>query len=302
MTKVILTTKIDPTYNDLPEERYHFPKTYLRGLEQAVGDWVIYYEPRRSSGADNSRGGRQAYFATAQITSISEDPLNIDHYYAHIENYLEFDTPVPFKTNEFYYESALKKKDGSTNKGAFGRAARNIPDNEYELILQSGFAPLINQQKLDTELKPHLIPAFQEEQQEIERPIIERVVKRKFREAAFAKLVKHSYDQTCAITGVKIINGGGRAEVQAAHIKPVADNGPDSVRNGLALSGTVHWMFDRGLISINEDYTILKAKDKIPEQIERMINPDNKLYLPAHITDRPHPGFLKYHRENIFKG
>lgn len=27
MTKAILTTKIDPTYDDLPEERYHFPPT-----------------------------------------------------------------------------------------------------------------------------------------------------------------------------------------------------------------------------------------------------------------------------------
>ena len=43
-------------------------------------------------------------------------------------------------------------------------------------------------------------------------------------------------------------NGGGRAEAQAAHIQPVAENGPDSLRNGVALSSTFHWMFDRGLI------------------------------------------------------
>ncbi len=30
MAKAILTTKIDPTYDDLPEQRYHFPRTYLR--------------------------------------------------------------------------------------------------------------------------------------------------------------------------------------------------------------------------------------------------------------------------------
>jgi hypothetical protein len=37
---------------------------------------------------------------------------------------------------------------------------------------------------------------------------------------------------------LQIINGGGRTEVQAAHIRPVAAGGSDSVRNGLALSGT----------------------------------------------------------------
>ncbi|MGH6673150.1 MAG: HNH endonuclease [Xanthobacteraceae bacterium] len=44
------------------------------------------------------------------------------------------------------------------------------------------------------------------------------------------------------MTGLQIINGGGRAEVQAAHIRPVAAGGFDSVRNGLALSGTIHWI------------------------------------------------------------
>ena len=50
MTKAILTTKVDPTCDDLPEERYHFPRTYLRPMEEAKGDWIIYYEPRRTRG------------------------------------------------------------------------------------------------------------------------------------------------------------------------------------------------------------------------------------------------------------
>ena len=70
------------------------------------------------------------------------------------------------------------------------------------------------------------------------------------RDAAFARVVQAAYGATCADTGLKIIKGGGRAEVQAAHIRPVKDKGPDSVRNGIALSATAHWMFDRGLISL----------------------------------------------------
>lgn len=49
MAKAILTTKVDPTYDDLPEQRYHFPRTYLRQVEAARGDWIIYYEPRRQA-------------------------------------------------------------------------------------------------------------------------------------------------------------------------------------------------------------------------------------------------------------
>ncbi len=44
--KGIFTTKPVPSYDDLPEVRYHFPKTYLNQVERTVGDWIAYYEPR----------------------------------------------------------------------------------------------------------------------------------------------------------------------------------------------------------------------------------------------------------------
>ena len=77
---------------------------------------------------------------------------------------------------------------------------------------------------------------------EQDRRIISQLVSRPFRDKAFAAAVKTAYRDTCAMTGLKLINGGGRSEVQAAHIRPVEHNGTDSVRNGIALSGTMHWM------------------------------------------------------------
>lgn len=73
MAKAILTTKIDPTYDDLPEQRYHFPRTYLRRVEAPRGDWIVYYESRRPSGDLMKMGGKQAYLATARFTDIIED-------------------------------------------------------------------------------------------------------------------------------------------------------------------------------------------------------------------------------------
>ena len=136
MTKVVLTTKVNPTYDDLPEERYHFPRTYLNTVEQAVGDWAIYYEPRRTSGELSSRGGRMAYFATARITRLEQHPTIPDHFYAYVADFLELDQAVPFHNRDHYYESALKRPDGGTSKGMFGRAVRILPDHEYDLILQ----------------------------------------------------------------------------------------------------------------------------------------------------------------------
>lgn len=318
MTKAVFTTKVDPTYDDLPEERYHFPRTYLRQAEAAVGDWIVYYEPRRTSGDTGSRGGRQAYFATARVTAIRPDTIRPDHFYAFVTDYLEFDRPVPFKEGAHYYESGLRREDGATSKGAFGRAVRPLRNQEYDDILRAGFAHILGEASRP---EATLLPGFSEEQAPFrgpdivqpmsgladepavfDRPIVERVVARPFRDAAFALAVKLAYDNTCAITGLKIINGGGRAEVQAAHIRPVASSGPDSVRNGVALCGTVHWMFDRGLLSIDDDYAILVANDRVPPPVLRLINPDGRLVLPDRPDLRPHRQFLRYHRENVFKG
>ncbi|MDD9999769.1 MAG: HNH endonuclease [Rhodospirillaceae bacterium] len=299
MTKAVFTTKVYPTYDDLPEVHYHFPRTYLRVAEAAVGDWIVYYEPSRISGNRTSRGGRMSYFATARVTSIEKDQTRKGHYYAYVSDYLELDRAVPFRENSHYYESRLRRADGKTNKGAFGRSVRPIEDIEYELILRAGFSALLtDDDRLDDELDAvrDYTPAT------VDRPLIQRVVTRPFREAAFSRQVKDAYDHTCAFTGFQIRNGGGRSEVQAAHIRPVKDRGPDSIRNGLALSSTVHWMFDRGLISLDEDYSMLIADNRIPEAISSMFHSDRQLHVPASRIQSPHPQFIRYHRDNVFLG
>jgi putative restriction endonuclease len=299
MAKAIFTTEVDPTYDDLPEFQYHFPRTYLRAVESTVGDWIVYYEPRRATGELSSRGGRQVYFATARVVSVRPDPTMANHFYAFVEDFLEFPHPVPFRDGDHYYESALRRADGGTSKGAFGRAVRPLSDNEYGLILTTASSELFVSARSSNVALPQ---GFADEPAEFERPIIERVTSRPFRDAAFSSAVRAAYDNTCAMTGLKIINGGGRPEVQAAHIRPVADSGPDSVRNGLALCGTIHWMFDRGLLSLDDDLTILMAGDRVPDTVKRLINPERKMLLPARPEFRPHHQFLQYHRAAIFKG
>lgn len=299
MAKAVFTTKVTPGYNDLPETRYHFPRTYLNYVRQAVGDHIVYYEPRRSSVELSSVGGRQSYFGIARVTAVVEDDVVPDHYYALVDQYLDFDRPVPFAEGTHYYEGALKKNDGSTNKGAFGRAVRLIPDDEFNQILKAGFAPVLSEEQT---LPENLLPGLHEPAVPFERPIVEMTINRPFRERSFMHNVRAAYSNRCAVTGLKLINGGGRPEVQAAHIQPVAANGPDSVRNGLALSGTVHWMFDRGLISVGDDYRILVAKSRVPEDAVRLLNQNGRINLRKDQTLHPNAQYLKFHRDVVFKG
>jgi len=298
MAKGVFTTRISPSYKDIPEEQYHFPRTYLNQVRETVGDLIVYYEPGRT-GEGNARSGRQVYFAVARVKAIREDPELGDHYYAEIDSYLNFDTAVPFRDGGGFYESSLSRDGGQMNRSAFRRAVRLLQEHEFEAILAAGFESLAS---VTGELVS--LAGVEEEQEDLRRPIVEQVVRRPFREAKFSAQVRSAYHATCALTGLRIINGGGRPEVDAAHIKPVGDghNGPDSIRNGLALSKTMHWMFDRGLIAITDDYRIIAAERLIPDPALRILNANGRVLLPDSPVERPHPAFLRYHREHIYKG
>jgi putative restriction endonuclease len=104
------------------------------------------------------------------------------------------------------------------------------------------------------------------------------------------------------VTGLKLINGGGRAEVEAAHIRPVTANGPDILTNGIAVSGTMHWMFDRGLIGLADDLEILVSRQvNDQEGVRAMINRTGHALAPSRVSQRPAPHFLQWHRQNCFK-
>ncbi len=304
MANAVFTTRLSPSYDDVPEEKYHFPKRYLAAAQAAVGDWIVYYEPRRTGDARNPAGGRQAYFAMARISAVVPDPDAVDHFYAFVEagSYINFVTPVPFKDGEVFYESRAQREDGGTSKGWFGMSARPIPRGEFDRIREAGMAMDVRPYEQQAEFAPMFGFAEEPTAFEYERPLVESTITRPFRDRVFRRVVRDAYDNRCAISGLRLLNGGGRPEVQAAHIKAVEDNGPDSVRNGLALSGTFHWLFDRGLIAVDRDYSVLRAKGQIPEELLPLFPKDGRLRLPDDQRLWPHDVFLRYHRENRFKG
>ena len=61
-------------------------------------------------------------------------------------------------------------------------------------------------------------------------------------------------------------------------------------------------MFDRGLISIGDDFNILIAKAHVPSDAARLLNQTGVINLPKDPTLSPNAHYLKFHRDNIFKG
>ena len=120
MTKAVFTTKITPSYNDLPEVRYHFPRTYLNQARQVVGDHIVYYEPRRSSAELSSFGGRQSYFGVARVTAVVQDAAQADHYYALVDDYLDFDRPVPSPKAANIMRAHCRRRMGARTRARLG--------------------------------------------------------------------------------------------------------------------------------------------------------------------------------------
>ncbi len=278
MAKVVLTSRPGSRYDDEPGVRYHFPQTYLKAVQAARGDWVVYYEPRRD-------GGRQAYVAVARLNEVIPDPQTPGHYYAYLRDYLEFPDPVPFREGGACYESALDN-GGRTNLGAFQRAVRRLPEAEFQRIVSRGLG-LVQQAMLAGEA-----PAP-------DRSLEYQLTRRAVRDPAFSQVVRRAYNATCALTGIRMVNGGNAAEMEAAHIKPVEALGPDSVRNGIALSRTIHWLFDRGYVSLEDDGAVLISPRGIPDPLRGLLL--RRAVFPDQQVEQPHAAFLRWHREQRYK-
>lgn len=288
----------DSIYDDSPAERYQFPGQYLGRAEQCRGDWVLYYEPVK---VRSTRG----YFAVARVADIIPDPVVSGMYVAMIEpgSYLEFADPVPFTGADGLNERGLLNETQKIS-GRAQAAIRPISSTDFNRIIDLGLSDADDLLPRVGDAPPaaavHEAPlAFGYEQK---RTRIGVYTSRVVRDRVFRKVVLRAYGERCAITGLRLINGGGRAEVAAAHIRPVEADGPDIVTNGLALSGTAHWMFDRGLIGLTDELEILVSRQaNDPDSIRAMLNTSGCALPPARAMDRPHPHFLSWHREHCFK-
>jgi putative restriction endonuclease len=290
--------RADSIYDDSPAERYQFPSQYLRRAEEFVGDWIVYYEPSK---VPETRG----YFAVAKVQQIIPDPGVAGMYIAVIEpgSYLDFVNPVPFRGPTGLVETGVLNADGRIS-GRAQSAVRPLSGNDFNRIIQQGLddtAPLLPRVE-----EIGIGPGFQENQMpfqfEQERERASSLTSRIVRDRVFRKIVLRAYDERCAVTGLKLINGSGRAEVAAAHIRPVEASGPDIISNGVTLSGTAHWMFDRGLISLADDLEILVSRQvNDSDGVRALINKSGRAIEPRRVSDRPHPHFLQWHREHCFK-
>lgn len=119
-------------------------------------------------------------------------------------------------------------------------------------------------------------------------------------QGAFRLMVMDAYERRCAITGETTL-----LVLEAAHIRPFAEAGPNATSNGLLLRSDFHKLFDCGLLTVTPDLRV-----KVSSQIrERWYN--GKAYyrlhdqplavIPQSLHDRPATDFLAWHSQRFIQ-
>lgn len=161
-------------YADIPEVQYQFPKRYLGRAQRVVGSWILYLEPVKQR---SSKG----FFAVARVGQIIPDPDRAKHYLAIIEpgTYLPFSPSVPRRI-----DGELLERDCPNQQWA----VRPLSDSDFARIVSLGLPQEEVLPRVDAETQ---INQVREERlvYEIERPIVNSLLNRPFRDRAFRQAV-----------------------------------------------------------------------------------------------------------------
>lgn len=136
-----------------------------------------------------------------------------------------------------------------------------------------------------------------------DKPTINKDVPIHVRDSGFRKAIITVYEHRCAFCGVRMLTPEGHTAVIAAHIKPWYLFHDDDIRNGVALCHLCHWSFDKGLLGLSEEYTImasqyLRKEKNLPGHLLTLA--DRKIMGPEKDYFWPLKENILWHHKKIF--
>lgn len=125
------------------------------------------------------------------------------------------------------------------------------------------------------------------------------------RSGLFKRYIPQLYQDTCAMTGMRMRSTFKYNFIDACHIVPFAVTHDDKITNGIALCPNLHRAFDRGLVSVDEAYRILVSSHveedtAHPYSLTKLSG--KPIILPKQIRYQPAQENLEWHRREVFKG
>lgn len=123
------------------------------------------------------------------------------------------------------------------------------------------------------------------------------------RGSLFKREIPKIYNNTCCISGMKIDATISISMIDACHIVPFSASYDDTITNGIALCPNLHRAFDRGLITIDDNYKVVVSKSFKEYATNYCIRvfEGKEIQLPKMHSYYPLLENFRWHRENIFK-
>ena len=122
------------------------------------------------------------------------------------------------------------------------------------------------------------------------------------RGSLFKREIPKIYNNTCCISGMRIDSTINVSMIDACHIVPFSESYDDTVTNGIELCPNLHRAFDRGLISIGENYEVI-VKSIFSEKLSLsyFIGPLNgqRISLPVNNKHSPSLENFSHHRKRF---
>ena len=122
------------------------------------------------------------------------------------------------------------------------------------------------------------------------------------RGSLFKRKIPQIYSNTCCISGMKIDATINVSMIDACHIVPFSESYNDTITNGIALCPNLHRAFDRGLIGINDDYTVIVSNKFVESNAatyQLKIFDGKRIMLPSAEKYFPHIENLTQHRKRF---
>ena len=119
----------------------------------------------------------------------------------------------------------------------------------------------------------------------------------------FKRVVPLAYNYTCCVTKMRITANKDIQMIDACHIIPFSASHDDTISNGISLCPNLHRAFDRGLISIGQDYCVIVSNSFTEAQNSYSLKVYHGKQIMLPNDERLLPGFdnLKWHRQNVFR-
>ena len=117
----------------------------------------------------------------------------------------------------------------------------------------------------------------------------------------FKREIPKIYNNTCAITGLRVDALKNVSMVDACHIVPFSEGYDDTLTNGISLCPNLHRAFDRGLISISDNYQVILKSDFVESKSAYNLSQfDGKqILLPKQLEFYPSLENISQHRKRF---